>query len=45
MLSPMIKGTTIQMTDRAARRFCDRLVELGVARELTGRRTFRLYGL
>ena len=33
------------MTDRAARRFCDRLVDLGVARELTGRATFRLYGI
>ena len=32
-------------SDRAARRFCDRLVELGVARELTGRETFRLYGI
>ena len=32
-------------SDRAARRFCERLVELGVARELTGRDTFRLYGL
>lgn len=32
-------------SDRAARRFCDRLVELGVARELTGRETFRLYGV
>ena len=45
MLSPMIKGTSLPMTDRAARRFCDRLVELGVARELTGRATFRLYGI
>lgn len=45
MLSPMIQGTTIPMTDRAARRFCDRLVELGVAHELTGRSTFRLYGI
>ena len=45
MLSPTIQGTTISMTDRAARRFCDRLVELGVARELTGRSTFRLYGI
>lgn len=45
MLAPMIQGTTIPMTDRAARRFCDRLVELGVARELTGRPTFRLYGI
>ncbi|WP_299851988.1 DUF1403 family protein [uncultured Roseovarius sp.] len=32
-------------SDRASRRFCDRLVELGVVRELTGRDTFRLYGL
>lgn len=32
-------------SDRAARRFCDRLVELGVAREVTGRDTFRLYGV
>lgn len=45
ILSPVIQGTTLQMTDRAARRFCDRLVELGVARELTGRSTFRLYGI
>jgi hypothetical protein len=45
MLSPMIQGTSIPMTDRAARRFCDRLVELGVAQELTGRSTFRLYGI
>jgi len=40
-----LTGSTIPMTDRAARRFCDRLVELGVARELTGRATFRLYGI
>ncbi len=33
------------MSDRAARRLCDRLVALGVLRELTGRETFRLYGL
>lgn len=45
MLSPMIQGTTIPMTDRAARRFCDRLVDLSAARELTGRSTFRLYGI
>ncbi len=45
MLSPRIKGTNISMTDRAARRLCDRLVELGVVRELTGRSTFRLYGV
>lgn len=45
MLSPRIRGTSVPMTDRAARRFCDRLVGLGVAQELTGRPTFRLYGL
>lgn len=33
------------MSDRAARRFCDRLVALGAVRELTGRETFRLYGV
>ena len=33
------------MSDRAARRFCDRLVDLGAVRELTGRDAFRLYGL
>jgi Protein of unknown function (DUF1403) len=33
------------MSDRAARRLCDRLVALGAVRELTGRDTFRLYGI
>lgn len=45
MLSPNIKGTNVAMTDRSARRICDRLVNLGVVRELTGRSTFRLYGV
>ena len=36
--------TTLR-SDRAARRFCDRLVELAAVRELTGRDTFRLYGI
>ena len=32
-------------SNRSSRRFCDRLVELGAVRELTGRDTFRLYGV
>ncbi|MEM9212005.1 MAG: DUF1403 family protein [Pseudomonadota bacterium] len=42
-LPPM--ALTSLRSDRAARRFCDRLVELGAVRELTGRDTFRLYGV
>ncbi|MGA0543312.1 DUF1403 family protein [Neotabrizicola sp. VNH66] len=38
-------GALSFMSDRAARRLCDRLVGLGVLRELTGRDTFRLYGV
>jgi len=37
--------SALTLPDRAARRFCDRLVDLGAVRELTGRETFRLYGV
>jgi hypothetical protein len=33
------------MSDRALRRIFERLVDLGAVRELTGRPTFRLFGL
>ena len=41
----LVPGALAFMSDRAARRLCDRLVALGAVRELTGRDTFRLYGV
>ena len=41
----LVPGALAFMSDRAARRLCDRLVALGAVREMTGRDTFRLYGV
>lgn len=40
-----VAPAALPLPDRAARQLCDRLVDLGAIRELTGRDTFRLYGV
>ena len=40
-----VAPSALPLPGRAARRLCDRLVDLGAVHELTGRDTFRLYGV
>ncbi|WP_420380449.1 DUF1403 family protein [Marivita sp.] len=40
-----VTPVALPLPDRSARRLCDRLVELGAIRELTGREMFRIYGV